>query len=39
MTLADGTCKLDDGLHPLDLTLDILIKVLLLDLRETEEVN
>ena len=39
MTFTDVTSKFDDGLHALDLALDHLIKVLLLDFGEGQEVD
>ena len=39
MPITDISCQLDDGLHPLDLALDVFIKVLFLDFRERQEMN
>jgi hypothetical protein len=39
MPISDISCQLDDGLHPLHLTLDVLIEVLLFDLRKKQEVD
>ena len=39
MTFTDVTSKFDDGLHALDLALDDLVKILLLDLWERQEVD
>ena len=39
MPLTKDTSELDDGLHALDFPLDDLVEVLLLDIREEQEVH
>ena len=39
MSISDISRQLDDSLHPLDLTLDVLIEVFLLHLWEEQEVD
>lgn len=39
MTFSNITRELDDGLHPLDLSLNNGVEVLFLDIREEQEVH